>query len=539
MDHLRSPINLRECPVQEIRARLSDAWQARMRGLVTHRKTFDGIQWTNSKLTMAGTRHLSAEEKAVLRVCLNGTFFTADRRKHQQPEQDTACQFCGLPDSQVHRHWLCDHFAAQRTVTADQAACIADMKPCIAAHGWMPEPPSLVPYQTKLQSLASESSTFVTPPEVPQKVFAFTDGSCRAPTCPLSKLASWGVVIADDQLQDFWPLAGGIVPGHVQTALRGEVTAAISACEFAMQTGRELFLWTDNDLVYKRILRFQKKLCYFKPNQKDADLWKTLYDRVRQLGALFQGITKVCSHQDASTAEDEYEEWVFRGNVAADHVAETAVYQHVGIYKLWQSLQQEIAQIHLLRNHIHKTLILVGKHAVRAGTSKTPDKQHAERISREEIAEADFSAIPFDNLPNKYMYPHAEELLGWLAQLIDPSEPVRCVSWFQVNVIFEHQTRRAGVRHIKSKKQWVEGERDMKHTDFVRRTRYLADWIQGIWKHFQRPLKLLHLRPESNVLQFWTQCLALRIRSGLLQLADEVLMEAQPKVTSVRSLRHL
>ena len=137
------------------------------------------------------------------------------------------------------------------------------------------------------------------------------------------------------------------------------------------------------------------------------------------------------------------------------------------------------------------------------------------------------------------MYPHAEELLGWLAQLIDPSEPVRCVSWFQVNVIFEHQTRRAGVRHIKSKKQWVEGERDMKHTDFVRRTRYLADWIQGIWKHFQRPLKLLHLRPESNVLQFWTQCLALRIRSGLLQLADEVLMEAQPKVTSVRSLRHL
>jgi hypothetical protein len=100
-------------------------------------------------------------------------------------------------------------------------------------------------------------------------------------------------------------------------------------------------------------------------------------------------------------------------------------------------------------------------------------------------------------------------------------------------------TRRTGVRHIKSKKQWVEGERDTKHIDFVRRTNYLSDWVQGVWRSSDRPIKLLHLRPESNVLQFWTQCLALRIRAGLVQLADEVLMESQVKVSSVRSLRHL
>ena len=488
---------------------------------------------------MAGTKHLSAEEKSILRVCLNGTFFTADRRKHQQPDSDTTCQFCGKPDSQVHRQWLCEHFIAQRTVTMDQAKSIAEMKPCIAAHGWMPEPPSLNPYRKMLQSLASESSLFVSPPELPAQVFAFTDGSCRAPTCSLSKLASWGVVIAETNLQNFWPLAGGVVPGHVQTALRGEITAAISACEYALQVGRELHLWTDNDLVYRRILKFQQKQCYFKPNQKDADLWKILHQRVRQLGVFFLGVTKVCSHQDVSTAEDEYEAWVFKGNAAADHVADTAVYQHVGLYKLWQSLQQEIAHIHMLRNHVHRTLIQVGKHAVRSGTGKPPDKQHAERISREEIAEADFSPIPVDCLPGKYMYPYAEELLSWLHQLVDPSEPVRCISWFQVNVIFEHQTRRTGVRHIKSRKQWVEGERDTKHIDFVRRTNYLSDWVQGVWRSANRPIKLLHLRPESNVLQFWTQCLALRIRAGLVQLADEVLMESQVKVSSVRSLRYL
>ena len=45
--------------------------------------------------------------------------------------------------------------------------------------------------------------------------------------------------------------------------------------------------------------------------------------------------------------------------------------------------------------------------------------------------------------------------------------------------------------------------------------------------------KLLHLRPESNALFFWTQCLALRIRTGLLQQADEVPMEAQPNISKV------
>ena len=108
-----------------------------------------------------------------------------------------------------------------------------------------------------------------------------------------------------------------------------------------------------------------------------------------------------------------------------------------------------------------------------------------------------------------------------------------------MNILYEHQTGHTGVRHVTKRKVWVDGMHDTKAVDFVRRTKYLSSWIQGVWSHFGRPLKLLHLRPHSCVVQFWTQCIALKLRSGLVQMADDILQEAQGKVNSVRSLRNL
>ena len=96
LDHLRRPIALLTCPTQEVRARLAAAWQNRTKNIAAQRKTFRGMQWSSPQLSTCGMQHLSAEEKALLRVCMNGTFFTADRRKHQ--DQDTTCSHCQAPD---------------------------------------------------------------------------------------------------------------------------------------------------------------------------------------------------------------------------------------------------------------------------------------------------------------------------------------------------------------------------------------------------------------------------------------------------------
>ena len=539
LDHAMQVIDLRNCPVQELKGRLTEAWQMRIQGIASSRKTFQGMQWMNAPLTMAGTRHLPAEDKALLRVCLNGTFFTADRKKHQKGQGDTSCKHCGLPDSQVHRHWLCAAFTPCRTVSETQANEVAQMMPCISAHGWMPEPPSLQPFRRELAKIPDETKSFLAPPATTEVVYAFTDGSCLAPTCSLSKLATWGAVIAMPDMATFWPLASGVVKGWVQTALRGEIIAATSACWYAVQVGKPIILWTDNDLVFTRMQRFQQRHAFFKPNQKDADLWSALHAVVRRLGPNLLGIKKICSHQDVASAENEYEEWACRGNAAADHVAEKVIHSFPAMMRMWLQLQQDISHIHILRNHVHKALIQVGRQAVRAPTATTVDKQHVERITQEEVAEANLAIPKVEDLPAKYSFPHAAELLNWIAQLTDPSEPVKCISWFQMNILYEHQTGHTGVRHVTKRKVWVDGMHDTKAVDFVRRTKYLSSWIQGVWSHFGPPLKLLHLRPHSCVVQFWTQCIALKLRSGLVQMADDILQEAQGKINSVQSLRNL
>ena len=539
LDHHANSIDLKHCPIQELRERLIEAWQARVQGIASGRKTFQGMPWVSVPLTKAGLKHLSAEDAAMLRVCLNGTFFTADRKKHQSQDHTGACKHCGMADSQVHRHWLCSAFSSCRTVQATEASHIADMMPYIAAHGWMPEPPCLQDFRKCLLSLPDETWDFLLPPRLPNEWIAFTDGACLAPTCQLGKLASWRLVVASQGCDDWLPVASGMVTGRIQTALRGELLAAIAACQLAEVTSVPLHLWTDNDLVYKRIRRFMCRTAFFKPNQKDADLWARLHNLVRKIGPLLQGVHKVCSHQDPLGAQDEFEAWVFQGNHAVDALASSVVLRFPGLLDKWKQLQQDIAHIHILRNHVHKTLIQVGRKAVQSSTTTAQDKQYTERISREEIAEADFTPPKPDEVPPKYVFTHMCSLLQWVDQLYDPAETVKCVSWFQLNLLYEHQTGHRGVRHITKRKVWVSGDNDVKHVNFVRRTNYLSDWLQGVWKHLGRPFKLLHLRPESNVVQFWTQCVSFKLKSGLLQLADELLQESQVKVTSVRALRNL
>jgi ribonuclease HI len=94
---------------------------------------------------------------------------------------------------------------------------------------------------------------------MPEVLYCFTDGACLAPACPVGKLASWGVILAFPDQETFWPVSSGLVPGWVQTALRGEIWAVISACTLAIATSKPLYLWTDNDLVFKRVKQFQVK----------------------------------------------------------------------------------------------------------------------------------------------------------------------------------------------------------------------------------------------------------------------------------------
>ena len=149
---------------------------------------------------------------------------------------------------------------------------------------------------------------FVYPPTIPAFLEVFTDGGCLAPTSPLGKLASWGVVIGDVVSPRFWPRSNGLVPGWVQTALRGELWAAISAMKFAILQRCQIRIWCDNHTVVKRLGKFSTQKVKIKPNATNADLWRLAQQLVHQLGQSLQ-IVKVSSHQDPHTAQDEAEAW--------------------------------------------------------------------------------------------------------------------------------------------------------------------------------------------------------------------------------------
>ena len=127
---------------------------------------------------------------------------------------------------------------------------------------------------------------------MPDDLNCFTDGGCLTPACP----ASWGVILAGPQMENFWLISSGLVPGWIQTALRGEIWAVISAGTLALATCKKVSIWTDNDLVFERVKQFRHKERVIKPNQKHADPWSKLQQVVQPLGPQLVAITKVASH---------------------------------------------------------------------------------------------------------------------------------------------------------------------------------------------------------------------------------------------------
>ena len=298
-DHQNRLIDILGCNLQELKIRLVQGWQDRVLAISSQRKTMKGMNQISPKLTMAHIEKWAPDEQAILKCSLNGTFFTADHKAKQNPESDGKCKLCGQPDSQLHRHWKCTALSSCRKhLTSQQIDDIASRTPAIAVHGWMPEPPSLRDFQRQLQSLPDQTMQFEWPMKCPEHLHLFTDGGCYCPANDMCRLATWGFVMADIESDSFFPVASGLVPGLNQTAVRGEILAIISACEFSRLTNRPVHFWVDNSLVYDRLQNFVSRYNWIKPNQKDSDLWERLRHGVERILPLIQGIHKVVSHQD-------------------------------------------------------------------------------------------------------------------------------------------------------------------------------------------------------------------------------------------------
>ena len=476
------------------------------------------------------------DQQATLRTAMNGTFFTADKLAKRNPAESSKCKFCGEEDSQLHRHWRCSHFDSCRAhMTADQIQAVIEMPPAISNHGWMPTPPSLHKFREACMQIPDETATFVLPRQMEDLLVFFTDGSCLDPTSPFSKLASWGVVLGSTDEDAFHPISHGLCPGWMQTAARAEILAVLSAFDFALRFRKPCSIWVDNDRVFKKLHSFMLGKFRIGTNQKDADLWEKLADRVARLGPLIRHVGKVVSHQNLDKAIDEAEAWVMRGNAAADATANAAFARFPTQLGLWNKLRDELACVCILRENVHKVLLSVAAKAFRhEGPQESNTDEAQPRIGPDQVQV--FRAEPLDSAWNskRFAIAEMEEIVRWFQTLGDATAPPKMISWFQLNVLFEHQLGFT-VRYKPSSKRYFL-EKNHK-ADFAKRSNHFSRWTQGVFGPTN--CRVLHLRPTSTCLKFWTMCIPMCLLPGVHDLMEQLLGQHQRSFSAVGDLKFI
>ena len=525
---------------QELSFRLEQAWQDRVRAIVGARKSLQGLHFTSSTLTKKGWGKLEPKDQALLRASLNGTFFTSDYLAHRKDSESIGqCEFCGAPDSFQHRRWECEAFSKCRShLTPENIQQITVMAPCVKNHGWMPEPPSVRVFQQACHNIPDTTGKFVALPPPDEQLFLFTDGGCLAPTSGMGKLAMWGVVCGSIQQDDFVGISNGLVTGQIQTVVRAEITAVISACKFVGIHQQQFWLFIDNELVWKRVKRFLRDTTVGQ-RQKDSDLWSELAFWFARVKHLCQAVVKVTSHQNLDLAKDEAERWIFRGNDAADSVATSALLLFPEVVQKWRKYHEDVKQIEIFRQAVHKVILQVGRQA----TSK-PKQSESQPVSREarkfdnleEFSLAEFST---PEVPLRYRISDLQSFLDWLRSIQDHQSDAKLISWFHLNILFEHQQNTLGFRYSKSSKRWTQVQEECKYTTFVQRTNSLSSFTRGVCEVLQIPCRTYHLRPQSAVIPFWTQVVLFRIKPSCLDLAEQLFMAQVENITKVADLRKL
>eukprot|EP00438_Fugacium_kawagutii_P013138 Skav233642 [mRNA] locus=scaffold2779:446218:453058:- [translate_table: standard] len=519
-DQYGQDIDVLNCSVQELVIRLRGAWQDRVKALVAHRPSFDGIVHASPVLTLEDMASHDPQDQAILRACLNGTQFTADHLKHRDQQATGTCAFCGQADSQMHRHWYCPHFADCRMVPVEHIDSVPAISACLANHGWVPEPPSFRAFNVACASLPS-SVQFLWPECLPTELHLFTDGGCLSPACPYSRLAGWGIAMASGDYLSYTPLAGGLLPGWVQTILRAEVFAVIHACTFAFQVMRKVTLWVDNMIVYRRVLQMQRGAFTDKPNRSNADLWQHLHMCVQALGPGQLQVQHVYSHQQITDLTDA-EMFAVRGNAAADHIATVELQQSGPLQQLRAQVAEDLKHVRCLRRLVHGTLINVGKAAIQQKQKSGSDKPtHTGAVGRDlhgqPVEPLVVPSVRCSDLERRYQWDGMVEYFQWLQTITSDQAPVSFVSYYQFYILYEHHSDLRGIRYCKKTKQWHRLTAASPKIDFVQKCNNLVKYTKNAITTLGTPWLGIFLKPSSSTIQFWTMCLPLRLKPDLVR----------------------
>ena len=430
--------NLWSVSCAEVQFRLAWAWQDTVAQRISSRATFAGLEAADPRLTRPLFNSFSFEEKAVLRLALNGTFYTNDALCHFGANDSKNCAFCGAEDSIAHRVCHCPYFAQCRAEAGVSEQELSTAPPAQVQHGWAMRPTQLQDMYTMLANLEVSFTDFHAWPEG-SDFDLFTDGSCLRPTDSCLRLATWAVNIATLE----WPprpcpLSAGLVPGLLQSPFRGELCAVVSAVLFCWRSGSRVRVWCDCASAVKRVRKWLVGNWSPAPRTAHYDLWR-LIQPCRELVSSKLSIHKVSAHADVDAELTFADEWCSAHNAFVDQAAARAqALRSADFWSIWQRCVEEYEAEWSRGRRILRLHALVALRAIK----NKPQLQVLE-VPVATITDATpastigiLTADQFAKLASRYGHTYLERLMRWRGVTERAPSTRRWISSAQLFVAF-------------------------------------------------------------------------------------------------------
>ena len=523
-DHQGFKFSLMDCPIQLLQLRLDHAWGAMVGHSMSSRAEFGGLGDIDVACSTHTFHTFSITEIALLRVAMNGSFYTRDKQFSSGKFVSKQCPWCNEQDSVFHRTWECPHFAHERSLMPPcHREYIMQQPQCTYLHGWFVESAEDKHYRAMLQTIPDTTREFEQPSYLPEVMHMFTDGSGIFPQHKSLRLVSWSVCLATFQDVEFTPLAAGGVPGMLQTVLRAELTAAIAACRAAIKFQRPFYIWTDCQLVFDRINQYASmKRDAPTSKQKDHDLWGQLQAALHVCCKtnLFQKVLKITSHVGDTQFSHLVDSWAARGNTAADTMASKAIaLLPARVRQAHRRLANLLESRYAACQAMHKLFVAIGKKVVKEKEEmKARETEAWENVGPSAPTISD--VISFLPLPSTVVEPEDHQLgegfpliHQWLLEFTGDEQSIPMwLSSYQLYAHFQWSTGHLGFHYNRKTKKFetLTSLGTAKEYNFIR----AAGWFNAMLKSFAKAMKLpcnIQSRlPWGPVFKCWQRCLLVK-----------------------------
>ena len=318
LDHEGLLHDLLQMPEALLERVTQHAWLQLVSNKHRHRKDMCDLFGLEPTLLDLDCLRLTPLNAACLAV-RSGAFISPEQHAKFDCSKTGLCAQCGVADSVQHRLCVCPRFAAVRLGQPWIAQEWDTLPRCVTHHLLPPAEDSMRALRQYLHCERDNTAEFLSRDVGSGRQHIFTDGTCTQTGVPDLNLAAWGVINASTEKI----LACGGVPGIVQTTPRAELTAAIAALRWIIDTGVVATIWMDALHVASGLNSLLKGTALYH-GVDNFDLWQIVHSLCQQLNVSQVTVQHVPSHLDVRLCENVFEEWIAQWNQYADTTASIA-----------------------------------------------------------------------------------------------------------------------------------------------------------------------------------------------------------------------